>query len=71
MTSNSSGRKGNITVVPEAKEALNNMKYEVANELGVDLKEGYNGHLTAKENGHVGGEMVRRMIMDYQKKHSN
>ena len=57
--------------VPEAKEALNNMKMEVAKELGVDLKEGYNGHLTARENGHVGGEMVRRMIMDYQKKHSN
>lgn len=63
--------KGNTTVVPEAKAALNNMKYEIANELGINLKEGYNGDLTARENGYVGGEMVRRMIMDYQQKHSN
>lgn len=68
---NRSGSRGNKTVVPEAKEALNNMKMEIANELGINLKEGYNGDLTARENGYVGGEMVRRMIMDYQQKHSN
>ncbi len=53
--------------VPEAKEALNNMKYEVARELGVNLKQGYNGDLTAKENGYVGGYMVKKMIEDYEK----
>ena len=50
------------TVVPEAKQQLNNMKYEIANEIGVNLKQGYNGDLTAKQNGSVGGEMVKRMI---------
>ena len=54
--------KNNKAVVPEAKEALNNMKYEIAGELGVNLKQGYNGDLTAKQNGSVGGEMVKRMI---------
>ena len=53
--------------VPEAKEALNNMKYEVARELGVNLKQGYNGDLTARENGYVGGYMVKKMIEDYEK----
>ncbi|MEZ4357319.1 MAG: alpha/beta-type small acid-soluble spore protein [Eubacteriales bacterium] len=48
--------------VPEAKQYLNNMKYEIATELGVNLKQGYNGDLTAKQNGSVGGEMVKRMI---------
>lgn len=44
------------------KKTLNNFKYEVANELGVPLKEGYNGDLTAKQNGSVGGYMVKKMI---------
>jgi len=57
----------NKTVVPEAKAAMDNMKYEVANSLGVNLKKGYNGDLSAKENGRVGGEMVRRMIEQYQR----
>ena len=48
--------------VPQAKEALNNMKYEIARELGINLKQGYNGDLTAKENGYVGGYMVKRLI---------
>lgn len=48
--------------VPEAKDALNKFKYEVASELGVPLKQGYNGDLTAKQAGSVGGEMVKRMI---------
>ena len=58
MTSNSS----NSTSVPEAKEALNKFKYEVASELGVPLKEGYNGDLTSRQNGSVGGYMVKKMI---------
>ena len=48
--------------VPSAKGAMGKFKMEVANELGVDLKEGYNGDLTSKEAGSVGGEMVRKMI---------
>lgn len=46
-------------VVPEAKEALNKFKMEAAHEVGVDLKDGYNGHLTSKEAGSVGGQMVK------------
>ena len=56
----------NKKLVPEAQEALNRMKYEVANEIGVNLKQGYNGDLPSKANGSVGGEMVRRMIMQQQ-----
>ena len=52
----------NRVVVPEAKNALNNMKYEIANELGINLKQGYNGDLTSKQVGSVGGEMVKRLI---------
>jgi len=53
--------------VPEAKAAMDNMKYEVARELGVNLKQGYNGDLTSKENGYVGGYMVKKMIEDYER----
>ena len=52
----------NRVEVPEAKEAMNRFKMEVANELGVPLTEGYNGNLTSAQNGSVGGEMVRKMI---------
>ena len=45
-----------------AKEAMNKFKMEVANELGVNLKQGYNGDLTSRESGSIGGEMVRQMI---------
>ena len=48
--------------VPQAKEAMNRFKMEVASELGVNLKEGYNGDLTSREAGTIGGEMVRQMI---------
>ena len=54
-------------VVPEAKEALDKFKMEAANEVGVDLKGGYNGHLTSKEAGSVGGQMVKKMIESYEK----
>ena len=54
--------KSNRVEVPEAKAALERFKTEVASELGVNLKEGYNGALTSKEAGSIGGEMVRRMI---------
>ena len=49
-------------MVPEAKQALNNMKFEIARELGVNLKQGYNGDLSSRENGYVGGYMVKRLI---------
>ncbi len=47
---------------PQAKEALNKFKMEVASQMGVNLKQGYNGDLTSKQAGSVGGEMVKRMI---------
>lgn len=55
----------------ESKAALSNMKFEVARELGVNLVKGYNGDLSSKDAGHVGGQMVRRMIEDYQRQHSS
>lgn len=48
--------------VPEAKAAMNRFKTEVASELGVNLKDGYNGDLTSREAGSIGGEMVRRLV---------
>ncbi|MDR1540870.1 MAG: alpha/beta-type small acid-soluble spore protein [Clostridiales bacterium] len=53
--------------VPEAREALNQFKYEVANEIGVPLKQGYNGDLTSAQNGYVGGYMVKKMIEAQEK----
>ena len=58
----SNTNSSNKAVVPEAKSALNRFKYEVANELGVPLTDGYNGNLTSKQNGSVGGYMVKKMI---------
>ena len=49
-------------VVPEAKEQLNRMKFEIANEYGINLKQGYNGDLTAKQNGTIGGQIVKKLI---------
>ena len=54
--------RSNTTSVPEAKSAMNRFKYEVASELGVPLSDGYNGNLTSKQNGSVGGYMVKKMI---------
>lgn len=54
------------SVVPEAKEALNRFKMEAANEVGVNLKQGYNGDLTAKQAGSIGGQMVKKMIESYE-----
>ena len=52
-------RKSDRINVPEAREAMDKFKMEAANEVGVDLKEGYNGHLTSREAGSVGGQMVK------------
>lgn len=55
------------TTVPEAREALNNMKFEIARELGINFKQGYNGDLSSKENGYVGGYMVKKLIEQAQR----
>ena len=60
MASNNTGT--NRMEVPQAREAMDRFKMEVASELGVPLKQGYNGDLTSAQNGSVGGEMVRQMI---------
>lgn len=57
----------NRAEVPQAKEALNRFKYEVASEIGVPLKHGYNGDLTSYQNGSVGGMMVKKMIEQQEK----
>ena len=59
-------KSNNKSVVPEAREALNKFKMEAASEVGVDLKQGYNGHLTSREAGSVGGQMVKKMIESYE-----
>ena len=56
----------NKSVVPEAKEALNRFKMEAASEVGVNLKQRYNGDLTSKQAGSVGGQMVKKMIKAYE-----
>ncbi len=56
----------NKTLVPEAKDALERFKMEAANEVGVNLKQGYNGDITAKQAGSVGGQMVKKMIESYE-----
>ena len=53
-------------VVPEAKDAMNRFKMEAANEVGVNLENGYNGDLTSKQAGSIGGQMVKKMIESYE-----
>lgn len=60
--SQSGTSRGNKTVVPEAKGALNQMKYEIASELGINLKQGYNGDLPSRQAGYIGGYMTKRLI---------
>jgi hypothetical protein len=56
----------NKSLVPEAKEALNKFKMEAASDVGVNLKQGYNGDLTSKQAGSVGGQMVKKMVESYE-----
>ena len=65
-----SNKSSNRAAVPEAKGALDRFQYEVANEIGVPLKDGYNGDLTSKQNGSVGGYMVKKMIEAQEKQMS-
>ena len=56
----------NSSLVPEAREALNKFKMEAASEVGVNLKQGYNGDLTSRQAGSIGGQMVKKMIKAYE-----
>lgn len=58
--------KNSKNVVPEARAALDRFKMEAASEVGVNLKEGYNGDLTSRQAGSVGGQMVKKMIEKYE-----
>ena len=58
------------SLVPNAREALNKFKMEAANEVGVNLKQGYNGDLTSAQAGSIGGEMVKKMIMKQEQQMS-
>ncbi|PKM95856.1 MAG: spore protein [Firmicutes bacterium HGW-Firmicutes-1] len=61
----------NRNVVPQAREALDRFKYEVASEIGVPLKQGYNGDLTSAQNGSVGGYMVKKLIESAEQNMAN
>ena len=61
-----SSKNTNKLNVPEARAAMNKFKMEAANEVGVNLKQGYNGDLTSREAGSVGGQMVKKMIEAYE-----
>ena len=67
MASNKSSSGSNRIMVPEARAAMDQFKMEAANEVGVNLKKGYNGDLTSRQAGSVGGQMVKKMIESYEK----
>ena len=67
MSGKNTGNSNQVNV-PEAKDAMNRFKMEVANEIGVPLSEGYNGNLTSAQAGSVGGYMVKKMIEEQEKK---
>ena len=62
-----SSKNNNKLNIPEARAVMDKFKMEAANEVGVNLKEGYNGHQTSREAGSVGGQMVKKMIESYEK----
>ncbi len=66
-----SDSRSNRTMVPEAKAAMNRFKMEAANEVGVQLKDGYNGELTSRQAGSIGGQMVKKMIKKYEQDLAN
>ena len=67
----SSSSNSNYKAVPEATDALNRFKYEVANEVGVSLKDGYNGDISARDAGRIGGNMVKKMIQKAESQMAN
>lgn len=66
-----SNSRSNNVVVPEAKAAMNRFKMEAANEVGVQLKDGYNGDITSRQAGSIGGQMVKKMIQKYEQDLAN
>lgn len=67
----SNNSRNNKTMVPEAKAAMNRFKMEAANEVGVQLNDGYNGELTSRQAGSIGGQMVKKMIKKYEQDLAN
>ncbi len=67
----SNTNNSNKKLVPEAMEALDKFKYEVANEVGVTLKDGYNGNLSSRDAGRIGGNMVKKMIQQVENNMAN
>ena len=63
--------RNNSVVVPEARAAMDRFKMEAANEVGVQLKDGYNGEITARQAGSIGGQMVKKMIQKYEQDMAN
>ena len=63
-------KSGIKTAVPESRAALDNMKYEVAQQMGINLTKGYNGNLSSREAGYIGGNLVKKMIEDYERSKS-
>lgn len=63
-------KNNNQILVPQARAALDQFKYEAAQEVGVNLKQGYNGDLTSRQAGSIGGQMVKKMIYDYEQRSS-
>lgn len=59
----------NKLIVPQARAAMDTFKMEAASEVGVNLKQGYNGDLTARQAGSIGGQMVKKMIQSYESQH--
>ena len=68
---NQNSSRTNKTVVPEAKGALNQMKYEIASELGINLKQCYNGDLPSRQAGYIGGYMTKRLVEQAERAMSN
>ena len=66
-----SSSNSNYKVVSEATDALNKFKYEVASEVGVNLKDGYNGDISARDAGRIGGNMVRKLIQQAESQMAN
>ena len=71
MASNKYSSGSNRIMVPEARAAMDKFKMEAASEVGVNLKKGYNGSLTSREAGSIGGQMVKKMIQSYENKLTN
>lgn len=64
---NNAGTSRNRKLVPEARQALDQMKFEIAGQLGINLQQGYNGNISAKDAGRIGGNMVKKMIEQQQR----